>query len=257
MVEMLQSAAGLGWLAWNLSSLYIGARLLRLGVRSENPPARWIGTYLFFAMGLASVLYIIPMSRTEIASNPATTLDRTFIAGHFAATIIANYGLLTFTHRVFRRDSAIAGYASSGLLVCMTAGAIGHCWTTSFDGSFATAFAGVYLAVPVVGNTWAATESFLYFRMMQRRVTLGLADATMANRFALYALGAAAAAMLLGGNWLEMQVVARRDPSSVAGVKMVSLAVKAVLGLVCAGAYLLAFMPRREANRRERVGGEA
>jgi len=258
MVEMLQSAAGLGWLAWNLSSLYVGARLLRQGIRSDNPPARWIGTYLFFAMGLGSVLFIIAMARTEIAGNPMTGIDRTLIAAHFLATIIANYGLLTFTHRVFRRDSRIAAFAAHGLLACMTLGAIGHGFATNFDGTFASGYAGVYLAVPVLGNAWAAIESILYYRKMRRRVALDLADPRLAFRFALYGMGAGAAALLLGGNWFEMQVIARLDPASLLGVQVVSLALKAVLGLVCAGAYLFAFAPPAwSLARAEDARGEA
>ncbi len=250
MVEMLQSAAGLSWLAWNLSSLYVGVRLLRLGIRSENPPARWIGMYLFFAMGLGSVLFIIHVARTEIAGHEATGFDRALIALHLLAAIIANYGLLTFTHRVFRRDSLLAAYAARGLLACMTVGAIGHGITSDFDGIFATGYAGVYLAVPVLGNAWAATESFRYYGMMRKRVALGLAEQRIAIRFALYGTGAAAAAVLLGGNWFEMQVIARSDPNSLLGVQIVSLALKAVLGLVCAGAYLFAFAPPAWSQRR-------
>ncbi|MEZ4292623.1 MAG: hypothetical protein R3E53_19625 [Myxococcota bacterium] len=49
MIELLEGAAGVGAVAWS-SSFYVGVRLLAFGIRGDNAPARWIGTYLFFAM---------------------------------------------------------------------------------------------------------------------------------------------------------------------------------------------------------------
>src|SRR5512134_3371184 len=108
MAEALQMAAGLAVLTWYLSALSVGGRLLRLGLGSDNAPARWIGTYLFSAMGLGSILISIPMARGALEGIPMTTLDRALVAGGLAATAIGNVAILHFTRRVFRRESALA-----------------------------------------------------------------------------------------------------------------------------------------------------
>lgn len=245
MVEILERAAGIGALAWYASSLYVGARLLALGVRQHDRAARWIGTYLFFAMGLGSILYTVAMLPTLTRGAPITPTGRALIFAHFVVAVIANHGLLTFTHRVFRPQSAVARFGTWALLACMIVGALGHGLVTGFDGSFVTAFAGMYLAVPVIGNAWAATESLLYYPRMRRRIALGLSEPLTGNRFLLYGTGAASAAILLGLNLFEMQVVRRATPGWTDGIQVVSLATMTVLGLVCAGAYLFAFFPPR------------
>lgn len=108
MTEALQALAGVAIFIWYTSALYVGGRLLRLGMRRDNAPARWIGTYLFAAMGLGSVLLSIPLARGQLAGVPITSIDRILMALGLTTTVVGNVAMLTFTRRVFRRESAAA-----------------------------------------------------------------------------------------------------------------------------------------------------
>lgn len=245
MIGLLEAVAAMGVLAWYGSSLYVGARLLHRGVRDANPPARWIGTYLFFAMGLASILYSVAMARTVLADAPMTTIDRAMIALHFVAAVIANLALVTFTRRVFRSESRLASISAFVILAMLVIGSLGHGITTRLDGSFASAYGALYLAGPVLANAWAATESLLYWGRMRKRVAVGLAEPLEADRFLLWGAGAGSAAILLFANSVQMQVASVLGTALPLPVRATSLVLLAVLGVVCAGSYLLAFLPPR------------
>jgi hypothetical protein len=246
MIEALKAAAGVGVLAWYGSSLYVGARLLHVGTRDGHPPARWIGTYLFFAMGLGSILYSIAMAKTVLAGAPMTSVDRVLMALHHIAAIVANFALLTFTRHVFRPDSALAPFATAAILLMLVVGSLGHALTADLDGNFtATAYGTIYLAGPVLVNAWAATESLLYYRSMRKRLELGLAEPIEANRFLLWGLGAGSAAFLLLFNLVQMKVQHLLGSGLGLALRATSLTLLAVLGLACAACYLCAFFPPR------------
>jgi hypothetical protein len=239
MLEMMGMAAGLAVLTWYLSALYVGGRLLWLGFRRENPPARWIGTYLFAAMGLGSILISIPLWKT----TPMTTADRTVMALGFLVTVLGNVGILTFTRRVFRRESKGAtayAFAVTAILVC---GALGHGVTTHFDRSLSGAFAVVYLSGTILTNGWASVESLLYYGLMRKRVKVGLVQPLEANRFLLWGSGAGAAALMLFSTTLEQQLPRVLSPADIVAVRNFTLPLMSVLGLTCAGSYLFAFFP--------------
>ena len=96
MIAALEAAAALGVLAWYGSSLYVGGRLLYAGIRDGNPHARWIGTYLFFAMGMASILYSIAMARTAVQDSATSQF---FI--NVNDNVPLNHGVRDFGYAVF------------------------------------------------------------------------------------------------------------------------------------------------------------
>ena len=239
----LQLSAGIAVLTWYLTSLYVGWRLLRLGERRENAPARWIGTYLFAAMGLGSILISTAMARGEFGGAAMTPFDRICMALGMATTVVGNVGILTFTRRVFRRESVVAKWASIGVTAMLVCGAIGHGETTRFDWKLTDAFAVLYLSGTVLSNGWAAAESLLYYRLMRKRLKLGLAEPLDANRFLLWGSGAAAAAIILLSTLFELQLQTALTPSGIENMRKFTLPAMTVLGLSCAGCYLFAFFP--------------
>ena len=243
MSEALGAFAGLAILAWYLSAVYVGARLLGLGIRRENPPARWIGTYLFAAMGLGSILISIPMYRGVLQGAAMSPVDRILMGLGFTTTVLGNIGMLTFTRRVFRPESAAAKWFSFAVMAILICGAVGHGVTTGFDRQLDAGFAVLYLMGPVLANGWAALESLLYYGMMRKRLQLGLAEPLEANRFLLWGSGAAATAIMLVSTTLEMQLTAVLTPDQVAFLRLFTLPTMSVLGLTCAGCYLFAFFP--------------
>jgi hypothetical protein len=243
MNEVLQAAAGVGMVAWYASALYVGARLLRLGFRRGNPPARWIGTYLFYAMGLGSVFLSIPMARGALEGLSMTPLDRVLVGLGCTFTVVGNVGILTFTRRVFRRESAVAKGAAIAVTGVLVIGLVGHGVTTGFDWRLTTGFAVVYLSGTILANGWAALESLRYYALMRRRLKVGLVSPLEANRFLLWGFGAGAAATILLSSTIELQVHTVLTPAGTEALRMVTLPVMSGLGLACAGCYLFAFLP--------------
>ena len=243
MTQALQLAAGLALLTWYLSALYVGWRLLRLGVRRDNPPARWIGTYLFCAMGLGSILLSVPMARGTLAGVPMTPLDRMLVGLALTVTVAGNIAMLTFTRRVFRRESVVAKCAAFAVTAILVCGAVGHGVTTGFDWKLTAGFAVLYLSGPILANGWTAVESLLYYRLMRRRLKVGLVEPLEANRFLLWGFGAGAAAIMLLSTTLEMQLQTVLSQSEIEAVRMFTLPMMSALGLACAGCYLFAFFP--------------
>jgi hypothetical protein len=226
-----------------MSAVYVGWRLLWLGIRRDNPPARWIGTYLFAAMGLGSILLSVPLARGQLAGIPITNLDRIFMALGLTTTVVGNFAMLTFTRRVFRRESAVAKWFSFAVMAVLVVGALGHGITTGFDRKLTALFAVIYLTGPILANGWTAVESLRYYGLMCKRLTVGLAEPLEANRFLLWGLGAGAAALMLLSTTLEMQVQRVLTPAEIDAVRMVTLPTSSVLGLACAISYLFAFFP--------------
>lgn len=250
MMQGLQAAAGLGMLAWYVSALYVGARLLRLGLRRNNAPARWIGIYMFVAMGLGSVFLSIPLARGELGGIPVTLVDRVLVALGFSATVVGNVCILTFTRRVFRRESSLAQGVVLGVSAMLVGGTVGHGATTGFDRDLAAGFATLYLAGTVATNAWASIESLHYYRLMRKRLSVGLAEPLEVNRFLLWGCGSGAAAIILFATTLEMQMHASLTAASIETIRYISVPLMSMLGLACAGCYLFAFFPAEWYVRR-------
>jgi hypothetical protein len=250
MTETLGATAGLAVLTWYLSAVYVGARLLRLGVRRQNPPARWIGTFLFFAMGLGSILISIPMARGALEGLAMSHLDRVLMALGMSTTVVGNFALLTFTRRVFRRDSAAAKWFALAVMAILLGGGVGHGLTTGFDRQLTAGFAVLYLAGTILSNGWTSLESLVYYGLMRRRLKVGLVEPLDANRFLLWGVGAGAAATMLLATTIELQVQTRLGVAEIEALRRFTLPVMCVLGLTCAGSYLFAFFPAAWYARR-------
>jgi hypothetical protein len=243
MADAIGAVAGLGVLAWYLSAVYVGWRLLRIGVRRDDAPARWIGTYLFVAMGIGSILISIPTARGALGGIAMTPFDRMLVALALACTVVGNLGILTFTRRVFRPHSAGArafAVAVGALLVC---GAIGHGFVDRFSWQLTEVSGVLYLSGTVLSNGWSAAESLRYYGLMRKRCRLGLAKPLDTNRFLLWGIGAGAAALILFATTLELQMETFSTPERLAAVRRLSLPVMSALGLTCAGSYFFAFLP--------------
>jgi hypothetical protein len=243
MMHALEAAAGLGMLAWYGSAFYVGARLLRLGLKRNNESAKWIGIYMFVAMGIGSVMLSIPLAREQLAGIPVTLLDRVLVALGFTATVIGNVAILIFTQRVFRRDSAVAKVYALAVSAMLAGGTIGHGLTTGFDRDLTAIFAVIYLAGTILTNSWASLESLRYHGLMRKRLRVGLAEPLLVNRFLLWGCASGAAALMLLWTTWEMQMLPQRSAAEIVALRRATLPPLSLLGLVCAGCYLFAFFP--------------
>ena len=224
----------------------VGVRLLLLARRTRQVPDWTVGLALFSIAGVAYPLVLL-CRVPDLFSAGAHAL----VFG--SAMIVAAVGysaVFVFTRQVFRPRARWAlAFAGLGTLTFMLqAGgslvvAMGipepelypeltRDWTLLRRAAAAVAFG------------WSGFESWIYHGRMQKRAAIGLADPLVANRFLLWAIASAGAALSTGVNAVLMMGDARALESPI------SLGVIAVAGLASAISLYLAFLPPRWLVRR-------
>ena len=163
-------------------SLILGIRLLRLAARTRELPE--------FAIGLAFIIAGVIAYSLMLIGNPSSgqlTLEQAmpiFSCGYalISLGVVCTY---VFIWSVFRRDSAWG----RGLMVIGSAGAL----ITAFPmfeyrtvGIAQESFYWFGQLVRIGSGLWGAIEAIRWWSRMKRRVRLGLAEAIVANRFALW-----------------------------------------------------------------------
>ncbi len=243
MTDVFQGLAGIAMLLWIVAAIGAGARLLRIGMRRNNRPAKLLGTYLLIAMGLGTVTMSIPMAHGAAPGASITWLDRALLAAGCSLTTIGICAILTFTREVFRRDSGWAKGVAIAIAAIVVMGLVGHGLTTGFDWQLGTGFGVLYLAGTLLANGWTSLESLLYYRLMRKRTKLGLADPLATHRFLLWGLGAGSSVSLLLLCLVQEWMRVTLGPEALLAFRSVALLAMAFFGLSCAVCYLFAFAP--------------
>jgi hypothetical protein len=183
------AAAGVGLLIG--ASVLVAIRLLVLHRRTGGAPELWLGAMLLLSVGLGYP------TRIAADQGPREWAGELLVISHLA--IGAGFCFLfVFTRRVFRPEAGWAGALAAGGVIALLGKAVHGCVQVWRHGWVDTADAplGEILATTgplLVGYAWTACEAFRYHAAMRRRVKLGLADATVANRFLLWGLMASSA----------------------------------------------------------------
>lgn len=181
----MQAIAALGIAALIIVSIIVAARLLLLHLRTRALPELLLGTMLLVSVGLSYPLGIA----AHLSKGSATLLQ----SGSDVAMAVGFSLLYVFVWRVFRPASVWAALAA-GVAVCtLLAVAAYRCLRLQTEGWLDVTEIplgeNLMRVLPVaVAYFWTAFEAFRYHGVMRRRVALGLADATVTNRFLLFAL---------------------------------------------------------------------
>jgi hypothetical protein len=222
--------AALGGGAFVLVSLVIGARLLRLALRTRRIPEASLGAGLFLMGGLAYPLTSVARQAQALSDETRTGL---MIAAHVLMVVgIAAIGL--FTQRVFRPESQ---RARAGLLLLGAALLGCFVWQGLSPGFRAGALAKEGLAIVVINALaavamgWTALESIHYASLLKRRLALGLADPEVARKVRQWGLASGAATAIT--LWTLLLHARGLDPAaSAAGALVIGpLGLVAALGL--------------------------
>jgi len=237
---------GVGFGVFFLVSLAVGLRLLALATRTHRSPELLIGigilgigpTGLGCMLGAAALYQLSPSA------------SRVFTAAALVAVASGSIASCLFNRMVFRAESAGAR-------------AWVHAMTALFGVAFGVEIATTRFADPLhpgagaslvsllctLNLLWGAAESIRYWRLMRRRLRLGLADPLVTNRFLLWGLGIGAAGV---GSLISLGV------QQVVGLSMAELPVltfsNSLFGLASALLMWVAFLPpaawRRWVQRR-------
>jgi hypothetical protein len=233
------------WLAFGpvvvlvLVATAVGVRLLWLARRTREIPEAAMGGGLLMlaALGLPiCFLGRIPATAATPAGNALFAIGMVFVGtGIFL--------LYVFTWRVFRPHQGW-GRVPPALAACvLTMAVLGVRSAAAIPGSLLETFPlmrpwlMVLMGVLGLAFLWTSIESFRYYRMLRRRMAVGLADAVVTNRFFLWAIAGAAGAVLTGAVLLFIfaGLVVMREPLCLIAISS--------CGTVIAAGWYLAFLP--------------
>ncbi len=230
---MIEIIGALGMLAFLLSSLAIGTRLLVLARKTHEIPeiALGVGFVVGGVLGYApeTVILSTDLVNTEGGAN---VLLLTQVAIRIAALAV-----LCFTWRVFRPNSTWARG-----LAALLAGGLVVSWLM-FPQTQALAskpgdqlWYDVFTVARSACIAWGAIESFIYYAALRRRGRLGLAPALVINRFFMWGLGLSAMTLLMATTLIAKAVGV--DPAAYGWVL-----IESCVGLIGATTLWLTFFP--------------
>jgi hypothetical protein len=173
----------LSTLASFVASAVLGTRLLRLAARTREFPELAIGTSFIVAGVMGYVLMLMGNPGNQRLS---TEQVQAFFAAGYALIGFGVACIYVFIWRTFRPDAVWArrlALAGCGALACTAVPEMG-----SGSGQLVERDALFWLGIVarVGAGVWGAVESLRWWLLLQRRLTLGLADAVVANRFLLW-----------------------------------------------------------------------
>jgi hypothetical protein len=184
------SAVGFG--VFFLASLAIGVRLVTLAARTRRLPELLIGLGI---LGIGpTAMGSMLLAASLVKSSPGLARGATAFA--FVAIAVGATAACVFNWKVFRPDQP-----STRIWVCLTAALFGLAIAaaaaiTGFADPLRPGPGGIFVSTLSAANLlWGAGESLLYWRMMRRRLRLGLADPLVTNRFLLWGVGIGAAGL--------------------------------------------------------------
>jgi hypothetical protein len=226
----------IGVATYSAVGLVVGLRLLRLARRTGEWPERLIGSG-FLAGSMFGYPTLVAADRLRTGAPDAALI--LFFAG-WMGLVTAAVCLLAFWQRVYHPDRLAARRTfllGSVFLVVSLSGLV----FTHSAGAKASANAWYLPGLVVQGAAYALNgwSSARYWRMLRRRLSLGIADPVVVNRILLWS--AAAWAITLQYLYSTSFVIVTGE-SSVSGF---GVAVVSSLGLIAAGTMLLAFFPPR------------
>jgi len=224
-----------GFLVFLVVGTWVGLRLLFVWRRTRGVPE------LLIAIGILGI-----GSLGLGASTIGSLLAETGLPGQapfwFAGLLGSSLGAgsqYLFSWLVYRPESryaragALAGLLALGL--CLVAGIALYQGAGAAE-TLATALPRSALLATCL--LWAGVEALVYWRMMCRRMALGLADPVLCNRFLLWGVAACSASL---GSWIGVvgQLVLGNEIQTHPGLLLCS----SMHGLVAAIAMWLAFVP--------------
>jgi hypothetical protein len=173
---------------YTATSLVVGARLILRSRRTRGLPEFLIGCTYAASSGLG---YPLTVTAAFLPSRAATLGAMAF--GE-AMIVFGCCCFLFFNAKVFRPQAAWSlPVATLGSLILAASGlAAVVAFFSTADPALAAertrAGTAVFLLALVAGQAWTAVEGMRHYRMMRKRLLLGLAEPVVTNRFLLWGI---------------------------------------------------------------------
>jgi hypothetical protein len=237
----MESFTWIGFAAFFFASLFVGVRLVLLWGRTRGLPELLVGIGV---LGIGPVGFGL-MTVADLSRGAAPALSRALLAIALLAVSAGVFAQCCFNWRVYHPGQVWVRrtvWAVGALLVALY---LVDLRTSSFEGRGLLGASHMGRTVLQVGCLlWGAGEALRYWRMMRRRLRLGIADAVVTNRFFLWGLAAGAAGVGSGIGLVTQWM------TSTAAIEIPWLMLSSSIhGLTAAVAMWLAFVPT-EAYKR-------
>jgi len=236
----MSSLVWIGFLAFFVSSLTVGVRLLLLWWRTRGLPELLIGLGV---LGIGPVGFGLATASQRLRETSPETAAAMLGSGMLAISVGAA-AKFVFNWRVYHPDdrtvASVSCLACVALLALWIAELLGPGFVGRGDGELGIARSALMVACLL----WGSVEALAWWRKLGRRIRLGLAEPVVANRFLLWGIGAGAAGM---GSAVSVGVqVVTGQPTFDVGWVMLS---SSLHGLTAAVAMWLAFLPSERYRR--------
>ncbi len=220
-----------------VTSLVVGTRLIARSWRSRGLPEFLIGCTYAVASGSGYPLSVVaPYLSGRVATLAAMIVAQVLI-------VLGCSAFAFFNAKVFRPSASWSvPVAALGSLVFAGSGiGVIAAFISAPEGALAAESArsatAVFLFALVACQAWTALEGLRHYRMMKRRLALGLADAVVTNRFLLWGISGA-----ISVTWNGVVISALLAGANVSASPVPVLAVS-LGGLASAVCLVLTFMP--------------
>jgi len=169
----------------------VGGQLFRIARKSHALPDKLLAAF-FLLLAVGVVPRITAVDRVTRGGQDWTTFVLSAVADLLIGSALVC--LVAFTWKVFRPEQAWARRLTVGFAVAIAfAAVIGK---SSIAAAGASQPASIlFNFIVVAGLSWAFVECSIYRRQMRRRVSLGMADPVVANRFVLWSIWTGAIAL--------------------------------------------------------------
>ena len=217
------------------TSILVAVRLLLLHRRTGGWPELMLGAMLLLSVGVG---YPMSIAATRAGHDWAATFQGIAFVG-----VACGFSLLfVFTWRVFRPEARWARVLAGVGVIALLGKALHGCLQVYQSGAIDMMEMPVgeillQTGPVIVAYLWTAFESLHYYGVMRRRVSIGLADVAVTDRFLLWGLmGLTSASGVLLNTWA---VVVHVDTFHSVGVPIAS----SITGLLQTVFLVLAFVP--------------
>jgi hypothetical protein len=242
--------AGLAQAVYLVAAFVLAAHLLGRVRRQWDLAPFLLGLNLLFAMGFGYLLCSVGMAAAMLVERSSPSLVAGLLGAGYSATIVGLAAAAVFQWRVFWPDRRWPLAVVLGLVGAMALGCVGYAVSGGLaTGSYTGFWAWLLVTGMVATNLWVGIQPLLYYRKLQKRIPLGLAEPIVADRFLLWGFGSLArAAMIFLGPVSEL-ALQRLGAESQLSYAAVILVVASLLGLATSVAYWLTFNPTRAYTR--------
>ncbi|HTO55254.1 MAG TPA: hypothetical protein VMR50_17860 [Myxococcota bacterium] len=233
----MASFALIGLVIYTVASGIVGVRLLLRARRSHGLPELLAGlSYI----GAPAIGYPLSIVSSQLSNRAVAT--PLYLTGE-TCLVFGCCCFLFFTVKVFRPGAfwAVAAAALGSGVFVWSGVRIIHAFLIHTDAAEIAAHARIPVAgmvgVLMLSYVWTALEGFRYYRMMRKRMALGMADAVVTNRFLLWTFSG-----LTSVAWISVSAVMLASGANL-GTNMVNIGSTCLGGLANTVFLVLIFMP--------------